>query len=142
MRNNVRESRPWARRRLAAAALVAPGLLLGPLGAASAVPAPTPMSWRIVDEYRSPSGDVYYFIRAKGRKVQFVIRSFVDFGKADICVKKKGTKAWVCHRRDLKPQKHEIYQAKIRWQGNYPTKGKAKRIVRFMKGAPKLSFRP
>lgn len=127
------------------AAALTVGLVAAPLAAAPAS-ATTPQvraGWTVVTSYCSPSGDICYGILRKGETVRFRLTAFGGYFKTvDFCVKKAGSRAWVCRERPLKQGKNDIYVAKIRWQGNYPTNGDAKRVVRFMKGSPKLKFFP
>lgn len=121
----------------ATAGLTVTALFTAPAGAGAAG-----AKWKVLDDYASPSGDVFYFVRAKGDKIQIGLNSFVDFGQTKICVKKAGTKSWVCRTRDLAPAPHDLYTARIRWDGNYPTKGNATRVVRFDSSDHRLTFRP
>lgn len=127
-----------------ASSVLAAGLLVAPLASAPAT-ATTPQvlaGWTTIASYCSPSGDICYGIREKNDKIQFRLSAFAKyFDTVDFCVKKRHTRNWVCNERDLK-RSGPTYLAKIRWQGNYPTGGDAKRVVRFMKGSPKLSFQP
>ena len=120
---------------LAAASLLIPLVPLAPAPALAG-------GWQTVDSYASPTGDVAYGIQRKGQLVRFDLSSFVDFGTVKFCVRKTGG-SWTCRSKALEPTgKYDIYRARIKWQGNYPTGGSAERQVRFMKGSPILSFIP
>ncbi|MFN8126448.1 MAG: hypothetical protein U0R64_08085 [Candidatus Nanopelagicales bacterium] len=105
--------------------------------------APALAGWHTLDTTGSPTGDWYGMVQHKGETVRFRIRSFVNFGQTDICVRKVHRRAWHCHTVELAPTSvPDIYQATIRWQGNYPTRGHAKRLVRFLPKSAPASFRP
>lgn len=129
-------------------ATAAAAAVLGPMGITSATAASA--SWEPLDQYASESGDSYYVVeRNHDGRIRFRVRIAADYyDRTKICVRKikpgKKTK-WVCHTVRMKPTgDFDIHQGKIRWQGNYPSKGSAERKVRFggSPGAVKLRFTP
>lgn len=98
--------------------------------------------WQPVKSYCSGSGDVCYGIQRKGDQVRLRLDSFVDFGSVAFCVRKARQSTYICRTRDLLPGAHSLYTAKIRWNGNYPTGGGQKRVVKFTEYPKTLSFKP
>lgn len=126
---------------VAAATLVLP--------AGMSLPAVAASGWAIVDDYASESGDSYYTVeRNTDGRVRFRVNIAAEYYSAtDICVRKvRKTKKsrWVCHTVKMKATgPYGAYTGSIKWQGRYPSKGSAKRRVRFGgRGGVKLGFKP
>lgn len=127
----------------AALICMAGGTLLG--GAAGLHTAGAQGNEKAVDTYCSPTGDYCTEITRQGSKFFFKLVTFAHRGKAKFCVRPKGGRK-TCNKAKLRDDGDDVFLARINWNRNYPSKGKARRKVTIFardgRLGPALRFKP
>jgi cbb3-type cytochrome oxidase cytochrome c subunit len=85
--------------------------------------------------YCSPSGDYCTSAQRRSGAVYLRISTFSFRGRVRICVRHQTR---VCHSYRLRAATHGLYEAKVRWYGNYPNQGTGTYRVAFFLGTTRL----
>ena len=87
------------------------------------------------DSYCSPSGDYCTSAQRRSGAVYLRVGTFSFRGRVRICVRHQRR---VCHSFRLRLSTRGVYEAKVRWFGNYPNQGAGTYRVGFFLGATRL----
>jgi len=85
--------------------------------------------------YCSPTGDYCTSAQRRSGAVYLRLGTFSFRGRVRICV---GHETRVCHSFRLRLTMHGLYEAKVRWYGNYPNQGAGTYRVAFFVGSTRL----